>query len=64
MKNTFLAIVFVLCMIISWLLFSVIWNIFNDLSYLETIRNPNQIYGLAFLYWWFPGMFVMEDLSE
>lgn len=64
MKNTFLAISFLLAMVSSWLLFTLIWTIFSQMSYMDTLRDPGQIIGLFVLYWWFPGMFVISDLEK
>ena len=65
MKATTLAIVFVLSMIISWLLFSIIWNFFDvNHTYIEVLRHPAQVGGLLMLYWWFPGLFILDDLLK
>ena len=65
MKNTVLALVFILSMIVSWLLFSILWDFFDvNHTYTEVLRSPFQIYGLIMLYWWCPGMFIIEDLLK
>jgi hypothetical protein len=65
MKNTMKAIVFIISMIISWLLFSILWNVFDvNHNYIEVLRTPEQSLGFMFLYWWFPGMFVLTDLDN
>jgi len=64
MKNTLLAISFLLAMVSSWLFFTLIWTVFSDLSYLETLKQPEQMIGLMFLYWWFPGVFILSDLDN
>lgn len=64
MKNTILFLVFIASMIISWLLFSILWNFFDtNHTYIEVLRCPKQLIGLMFLYWWCPGLFIMEDLE-
>ena len=63
MKNTKLCIVFILSIIASWLFFSIIWNFFDTKhTYIEVLRDPMQSMGLLFLYWWCPGVFVIDDL--
>jgi len=65
MKNTKLCIVFILSMIASWLFFSIIWNVFDtNHTYIEVLRRPEQLVGVMFLYWWCPGLFIMEDLID
>mgnify|MGYP003597084141 CR=1 FL=1 len=65
MKATTLAIVYVLSIIVSWLLFSIIWDFFNtNHNYIEVLRQPEQGFGLLFLYWWFPGVFILDDLLK
>jgi len=63
MKNTILCLVFIASMILSWLFFSIIWNVFDtNHAYIEVLRQPHQIIGFIALYWWCPGIFVLEDL--
>ena len=65
MKNTKLCIVFILSMIASWLFFSIIWNVFDtNHTYIEVLRDPAQVGGFIFLYWWCPGVFVIDDLLK
>lgn len=46
MKQTTLCIIFVLSMIVSWLFFSIIWNVFDaNHTYVEVLRNPEQVFG-------------------
>ena len=64
MKNTILALIFLLSLIVSWLGFSIIWMIISGLPYIETLRQPEQMVGLMFLYWWIPGVFIISDLED
>jgi|JI10StandDraft_1071094.scaffolds.fasta_scaffold330692_3 hypothetical protein len=65
MKNTTLFLVFIISMITSWLLFSILWNFFDtNHTYIEVLRRPEQLIGVMFLYWWCPGLFIMEDLID
>lgn len=65
MKSTVLALVFILSIIVSWLLFSIIWNFFDvNHNYIEVLRQPEQVFGFWLLYWWYPGMFIIEDLLK
>ena len=64
MKSTKLALIFLLSLIISWLGFSIIWMIISGLSYIETLRQPGQMVGLMFLYWWMPGVFILSDFED
>ena len=64
MKNTLLAILFLFSMVLSWLFFTLIWTVFSDMTYFETLKDPRQALGLLFLYWWMPGMFIISDLEK
>lgn len=64
MKNTKLALIFLFSMIVSWLGFSIIWTIVSGLPYIETLRQPEQLVGVMFLYWWMPGIFIIHDLED
>lgn len=65
MKNTLLALVFTLSMIISWLLFSILWNFLDvNHTYVEVLRHKEQIGALLILYWWFPGIVIISDLEK
>ena len=64
MKNTTLFLVFIISMITSWLLFSILWNFLDtNHTYIEVLRRPEQLIGVLFLYWWCPGLFIIEDLE-
>jgi hypothetical protein len=44
MKNTTLFLVFIISMITSWLLFSILWNFFDtNHTYIEVLRRPEQL---------------------
>lgn len=62
-KSAFIsAILFVLCMLASYLSFSLLAYIINtDMSYREVLNNGHQLIAAVFLYWWFPGMFLIYD---
>lgn len=65
MKNTLLALVFTLSMIISWLLFSILWNFLDvNHTYIEVLRHNAQMGGLLILYWWFPGVIIIDDMLK
>ena len=65
MKNTKLCIVFILSIIASWLFFSIIWNVFDtNHTYIEVLRDPVQVVGFIILYWWCPGVFIVDDLLK
>lgn len=64
MKNTAKSMAFILSMILSWLLFSIIWDFFDtNHTYVEVLRRPEQFIGLLSLYWWFPGVFILADMD-
>lgn len=64
MKNTAKSMAFILSMILSWLLFSIIWDFFDtNHTYVEVLRRPEQFTGLLLLYWWFPGVFILADMD-
>jgi hypothetical protein len=64
MKNTLSAILFLFSMVLSWLFFTLIWTVFSDMTYFETLKNPGQLAGFMLIYWWMPGLFIMSDLEE
>jgi hypothetical protein len=48
-------------MILSYFTFSILWAFIGDMPYVECLRSPAQVFGLITLYWWFPGMFYLDD---
>ncbi len=64
MKSTILLIVFILCMIISWLFFTGFASFFAKMDYVECLRNQYQLLALIFIYWWCPGIFVCSDIED
>jgi hypothetical protein len=64
MKNTIRAVVYMICILASYFSFTVLWSLLSEVDYIQCLRAPQQMYGLFFIYWWFPGIFVLEDISQ
>lgn len=59
-----LAIGYFFISLLSYLIISLILAFITGMPYREVLVHPGQAAGIIMVYWWFPAIFWIEDMTS